>query len=117
MTDLKKEERTCCLCDGVIEPIGGWLDGHNAYPLSDGRCCTACNDHKVLPARIDQILAKARPQWKVVPDSCVKHVWVCEVCLKKQSVPPDWYEQNGTCECSDCQQDMQYVETLILTEG
>ena len=114
---MAKEAKKCCLCDGEIESIGSWVDGHNAYPLSDGRCCSVCNDHKVLPARIEAIVAKARPQWMEVPDSRVKHVWRCEDCQLKQSVPPDWYEQNGTVVCSGCDRDMVYVQTLVKVEG
>jgi hypothetical protein len=38
---------TCCLCGGPYGPFG-----HNAAPLSDGRCCGGCNDTKVIPARL-----------------------------------------------------------------
>jgi len=48
----------CSLCDGEIEaqrtPDGTvyWTEGHNAAPLSEGRCCDSCNAFKVIPARI-----------------------------------------------------------------
>ena len=48
----------CSLCDGEIEvqrnPKGivYWTEGHNAAPLSEGRCCDSCNAFKVIPARI-----------------------------------------------------------------
>jgi hypothetical protein len=29
-----------------------WTHGHNALPVKDGRCCTQCNESKVLPARL-----------------------------------------------------------------
>ena len=52
----------CSLCrdeiDKQVNPITGkvfWEDGHNAEPLSSGRCCSICNDTKVIPARIANI--------------------------------------------------------------
>jgi len=43
----------CVLCGRVIEKEAfGWDKGHNAYPINEGRCCAACNDTKVLPARL-----------------------------------------------------------------
>ena len=48
----------CSLCDGEIEaqrtPDGTiyWTEGHNAAPLSEGRCCDSCNSFKVIPARL-----------------------------------------------------------------
>ena len=57
----------CSLCDGKIElqrnPMTGeiyWSEGHNAQPLSDGRCCSACNTTKVIPARIQSIIQHRR---------------------------------------------------------
>ena len=38
----------CVLCNGVLDDA----HGHNAQPLADGRCCTFCNDTKVIPARL-----------------------------------------------------------------
>lgn len=43
----------CCICDEEIEVVGDWDQGHNPYPVSDkGRCCGACNDTAVIPARL-----------------------------------------------------------------
>jgi len=42
-----KMTKKCCLCHGIIKGFG-----HNAEPLKKGRCCTVCNDTKVIPARI-----------------------------------------------------------------
>jgi len=54
--------KRCCLCGGLIDkqknPLTRqvfWDDGHNAEPLSSGRCCSICNDTKVIPARIANI--------------------------------------------------------------
>ncbi|MAH44730.1 hypothetical protein CMI37_02825 [Candidatus Pacearchaeota archaeon] len=51
----------CCLCEGEIESqltLKGevfWDKGHNPHPIragSDQRCCTDCNDNKVIPIRM-----------------------------------------------------------------
>ncbi len=43
---------TCSICSGEIEvQVHGWDKGHNAYPITDGRCCSDCN-HLVVQARI-----------------------------------------------------------------
>ena len=35
----------------VVQPEF-WYGGHNAAPLTEGRCCTECNTTKVIPARV-----------------------------------------------------------------
>jgi hypothetical protein len=47
----------CCLCGGEIE-LSGWRHGHNAQPVKDGRCCSFCNDVKVIPRRIALLLGQ-----------------------------------------------------------
>ena len=49
----------CCICGNDIDvqcaPDGTvvWEGGHNAEPIvEDGRCCTMCNDTRVLPERM-----------------------------------------------------------------
>ena len=48
----------CALCVGYIDLLRNaedeviWNAGHNAAPLSEGRCCTSCNDLHVVPARL-----------------------------------------------------------------
>jgi len=42
----------CCLCKKEIDEIGHWKSGHNAEPLKKGRCCSICNDTKVIPERL-----------------------------------------------------------------
>lgn len=56
----KEEGKTgdCCLCDGRYE---NW--GNNPYPLCDeddheSRCCHACNEKKVIPARMVAMFKK-----------------------------------------------------------
>jgi hypothetical protein len=64
--------------------------------------------------------------WRPLKDKFVLHRWKC-VCdgrndpegIKWDSssytveVGPDWYEQNGTPTCVNCERDMEYIETLI----
>lgn len=51
----------CVICKKEIEkqytPDGVmyWDQGHNAQPISDGRCCTSCNDNVVLPDRLTEM--------------------------------------------------------------
>jgi hypothetical protein len=59
----------CSICEGKIEiqrtPEGKvyWDQGHNADPVTDGRCCETCNVTKVIPARMARIVGKvAVPQ-------------------------------------------------------
>jgi len=48
----------CCICGEEIDiqygPDGEpfWSEGHNALPVKDGRCCSTCNETKVIPARL-----------------------------------------------------------------
>ena len=46
----------CCLCDQEVDvQPHGWAGGHNPEPLASGedkRCCTACNETRVIPARL-----------------------------------------------------------------
>lgn len=48
----------CCLCSEEIPVVHGWAEGHNPDPLAigeDDRCCSDCNEMKVIPARLDLI--------------------------------------------------------------
>jgi len=43
----------CSICTNEIDvQSNGWEEGHNALPLSNGRCCTICNDTEVIPMRM-----------------------------------------------------------------
>ena len=51
----------CDICKSKIDvQANGYEGGHNAFPLSNGRCCTRCNDNEVVPMRI-AIIAAGRP--------------------------------------------------------
>ena len=51
--------KICSICGGEIDvhanPFTGvvyWSEGHNAQPITDGRCCDECNTNIVIPIRI-----------------------------------------------------------------
>ena len=51
---IKYKERfkmKCKICNTTI-----FGHGHNAQPVTNGRCCDVCNDTKVLPARMKLML-------------------------------------------------------------
>ena len=58
MNHKSDEPLVCCLCGAVIETeFGGWKWGHNPAPLgreSRDRCCSICNDTRVIPVRLFQ---------------------------------------------------------------
>mgnify|MGYP001162371217 FL=1 len=61
------EYQDCTLCPGIIDlkidKESGeviWADGHNAWPLSEGRCCSMCNELRVIPARIVEMYRRDR---------------------------------------------------------
>ena len=51
----------CSICNGSIKPhkkADGeiyWTKGHNAEPVTGGRCCDDCNTGVVIPRRIQLI--------------------------------------------------------------
>lgn len=52
--ETKKEGFKCCICN---QHCLGWGDnkeyGNNPRPVKlEGECCNACNDTKVIPARL-----------------------------------------------------------------
>ena len=60
----------CDICKSKIDvQANGYEGGHNAFPLSNGRCCTRCNDNEVVPMRI-AIIATGRP----MPTSPLKDI-------------------------------------------
>lgn len=51
----------CSICTSEIDvQANGYEGGHNALPLSSGRCCTKCNDTEVIPMRM-AFIASGRP--------------------------------------------------------
>ena len=51
--------------------------------------------------------------WKKISDDTIRHVWYCEECEDEVNIKPDWYQNNGTPMCSDCDNDMIYSHTEI----
>ena len=53
---------------------------------------------------------------QTVSDEHVQHIWECKPCELAVTVPPTFYENNGTPLC-DCGDDMTYVRTEVdITE-
>ena len=59
----KPEVIPCSICEGDIDhhktPEGRvyWTGGHNAMPVTNGRCCDYCNSTVVMPARLAPFLS------------------------------------------------------------
>ena len=54
----------CCICnrniDAMVDPNTGkevWTEGHNAEPVTDGRCCSDCNNQVVVPVRMMKLIS------------------------------------------------------------
>jgi len=76
----------CSICTNEIDvQSNGWKEGHNALPLSNGRCCTICNDTEVVPMRMAFIsLGRSIPKegLKEIIDSQRKARAIANVSLK-----------------------------------
>ena len=54
----------CCICQNEIDIQYNengeivWDQGHNADPVAEGRCCTACNWLTVVPTRLRRMSKK-----------------------------------------------------------
>ena len=60
MNNADNNEHICCICG---KKFVGW--GNNPYPLCDkedyeSRCCDACNDNHVVPARLAILVSRGR---------------------------------------------------------
>ena len=44
----------CKICgkEILMDADGKWDGGHNAEPITEGRCCEKCNDTVVTPMRL-----------------------------------------------------------------
>lgn len=56
------------------------------------------------------------PTWTVVSNKKVRCVWKCHACLLKEYVSPEWYEDNGTPVCCECDRDMSYIRTEVAVK-
>lgn len=80
----------CSICNYEIEKkymtnIDGeevmyWDNGHNAQPITDGRCCDICNDMVVLPIRM---IPHFSPEMTALEIEKQKHLLV-DLSLKKR---------------------------------
>ena len=60
----------CSICTSEIDiQANGYEGGHNAFPISNGRCCTKCNDTEVIPMRM-AFMASGRP----MPTTAIKDI-------------------------------------------
>jgi len=60
----------CSICTSEIDvQANGYEGGHNAFPISNGRCCTICNDNVVVPMRM-AFMISGRP----VPTTAIKDI-------------------------------------------
>lgn len=91
--DLKPKP-TCCLCGELCDcPYG-----HNPFPLAeDGKCCSACNSSKVIPARMKGIIStqilKNNPEEKeYLKEGCMNYVkkQINTIEAKTKEKHPEW---------------------------
>jgi hypothetical protein len=59
----------CSICHESIPVEGMFAEGHNAWPVNNGRCCGECNSFVVIPTRIrrmreERLLAEAEAEAK-----------------------------------------------------
>jgi len=54
--ELKNIMKKCDICEGIMTNYG-----HNAAPITNGKCCDRCNIDTVIPARLESVV-------KIVPD-------------------------------------------------
>lgn len=60
----------CSICTSEIDvQANGYKEGHNALPISNGRCCTICNDNVVVPMRM-AFMMSGRP----IPTTAIKDI-------------------------------------------
>lgn len=52
-------------------------------------------------------------KWMQIDDDCVRMFWICDECDEEATVSPDYYEENGTPVCADCDVDMKYARTEV----
>ena len=68
MNEDRSQVLKCDLCRGDIEQRKNddgsvwWNEGHNAQPVSNGKACDTCNNEKVIPARMGEILGFMEPE-------------------------------------------------------
>jgi len=62
----------CSICTSEIDvQANGYEGGHNAFPISNGKCCTKCNDTEVIPMRM-AFIHSGRPMPRVAIKDILK---------------------------------------------
>ena len=51
--------------------------------------------------------------WEKIEDDKIRAVWRCPLCTDEVNIEPDWYQNNGTPMCTDCDEDMYYLKSEI----
>ena len=51
--------------------------------------------------------------WQRIADDDVAHAWQCPRCKDVTWVSPDYYTENGTPVCAECDEDMAYLRTEV----
>lgn len=71
---------------------------------------------QIVDNRTGTPIRECKKEWKVVPDPNIRHLWQCreEGCNEAAEVSPEWYQNNGTPVCGNCDCDMIYVRTEVL---
>ena len=64
----------CSICTSEIDvQANGFEGGHNAFPISNGRCCTKCNDTEVIPMRIAIVASGREMPTRSIKDILKEH--------------------------------------------
>ena len=52
----------CKICgkEILMDADGKWDGGHNAEPITEGRCCEKCNDTVVIPMRLREFQSRRK---------------------------------------------------------
>lgn len=53
------------------------------------------------------------PKWIKISDENLRHLWKCPECQEEETISPDWYSDNGTPMCGDCDCDMEYSHSEV----
>jgi len=51
---------------------------------------------------------------KIVPDRNIVTVWICPECKEEEEVAVDFFQDNGTPMCCNCDEDLDYLFTYVL---
>lgn len=54
--------------------------------------------------------------WVVIDDKKTRQSWECPDCGCEVFIYPDWYQDNGTPMCNECDINMVYNHTEMNTE-